>query len=378
MTRGGSRILLLLAIAGCGGSRPPLAPAPAAGPGGVAIAPGLTLRHVDDPTGPWAIDVLEADLTACWRAVALKAAGQAIGRERTSALARALADTGGVMVGGAVNADFFRFDPPGVPTGPHLSAGRLIVGPGSRPAVWFTDDGTPLIGALSAGGRAVLGGDTVALSGWNRPDGGGAQLVDAHWGAAVSRPAGGLAVVLGGADGAVQAVEGEAASVPVPVDGVVLLVDSLARRRLDPRLAPGAPASWRVDLSPAGAVEAVGGFPVLVRDSQVVAGLDEAGGRGFGPVRHPRTAIAVAARGSRLLLVTVDGRREGWSAGMTLAELADLLRSLGATEALNLDGGGSTTMVASRSGRLAVVNRPSDATGERPVGNALAVVRRCD
>jgi exopolysaccharide biosynthesis protein len=62
---------------------------------------------------------------------------------------------------------------------------------------------------------------------------------------------------------------------------------------------------------------------------------------------------------------------------MTLVELAELMRQLGATEALNLDGGGSTTMVARRAGRIEVVNRPSDATGERPVANVLAVVRRC-
>jgi exopolysaccharide biosynthesis protein len=60
---------------------------------------------------------------------------------------------------------------------------------------------------------------------------------------------------------------------------------------------------------------------------------------------------------------------------MTLRELADLMRALGARDAINLDGGGSTTMVADSAGVLRIVNRPSDAAGERPVGNALAIVR---
>ena len=57
--------------------------------------------------------------------------------------------------------------------------------------------------------------------------------------------------------------------------------------------------------------------------------------------RQPRTLAGVRADG-RLLLVTVDGRRPGWSAGVTLREAARVMRSLGARDALNLDGGGST------------------------------------
>ena len=57
---------------------------------------------------------------------------------------------------------------------------------------------------------------------------------------------------------------------------------------------------------------------------------------------------------------------------MTIAELSALLLELGAVEAVNMDGGGSTTMVAG--GR--VVNSPSDLTGERPVGDALLVLGR--
>ena len=61
-------------------------------------------------------------------------------------------------------------------------------------------------------------------------------------------------------------------------------------------------------------------------------------------MRHPRTAAGVTRDGRTLLLVVVDGRQPGWSIGATLPELASLLIEAGAWTALNLDGGGSTTM----------------------------------
>ncbi len=70
-------------------------------------------------------------------------------------------------------------------------------------------------------------------------------------------------------------------------------------------------------------------------------------------------------------MVTVDGRQI-FSVGMSLPEFADLLLKLGAWEALNLDGGGSTTMMLEGQ----IVNYPSDQTGERPVGNCLLLVAR--
>ena len=85
--------------------------------------------------------------------------------------------------------------------------------------------------------------------------------------------------------------------------------------------------------------------------------------------RHPRTLAGVKADGT-LLLVTVDGRRTGWSTGVTLPEAARVMRSLGARDALNLDGGGSTGMVV----RGEVVSRPSDRAGERAVSDGIFVL----
>ncbi|MFB8266138.1 phosphodiester glycosidase family protein [Streptomyces sp. NPDC055955] len=92
-------------------------------------------------------------------------------------------------------------------------------------------------------------------------------------------------------------------------------------------------------------------------------------GYAWANVRQPRTMAGIDKRG-RLLLVTVDGRQKGGSEGFTLQEAAAFMKSLGAVESLNLDGGGSTAMAVNGS----VVNQPSDSTGERAVGDTIQVL----
>jgi exopolysaccharide biosynthesis protein len=125
----------------------------------------------------------------------------------------------------------------------------------------------------------------------------------------------------------------------------------------------------------AGVRTLVGGWGELVVDgvdrSAAVDSLEGTFPR-FSAARHPRSAVGIARGGRELLLIGVDGRGSNGSVGMSLVELAGWMRRLGATSAANLDGGGSTTVWVRGSG---VVNRPSDPTGERPVGNALFVVR---
>ena len=147
--------------------------------------------------------------------------------------------------------------------------------------------------------------------------------------------------------------------------------------------APAASAGPREGYRQFALYTVIGGSGVLLRDGEIPALVDSTGGAGFARARHPRTALGWAPDG-RLLLVVVDGRQPGYSAGMTLRELARTMRALGATDALNLDGGGSSTLVAvgdsagAPGGRAArIVNRPSDRAGERPVANAVALVREC-
>lgn len=109
--------------------------------------------------------------------------------------------------------------------------------------------------------------------------------------------------------------------------------------------------------------EAIGGNPTLVEAGRVVVGRSN--DPFFG--KHPRTGVGITGKG-KVIFVTVDGRQRR-SKGMTLRGFALLFRRLGARWALNLDGGGSTTMVV----RGRVMNRPSDGR-ERAVSSAIVVL----
>ena len=115
----------------------------------------------------------------------------------------------------------------------------------------------------------------------------------------------------------------------------------------------------------------VGGAGLLIMDGEPVKDYQvEKLSEGFDTTRHPRTAVGIDGRG-QWIFVVVDGRQPGLSVGMSLDELTDLMLSLGCRYAINLDGGGSTTMYLNG----AVVNAPSDVSGERPVADALMVLR---
>ncbi|MBI0297730.1 phosphodiester glycosidase family protein [Streptomyces sp. PRKS01-29] len=122
----------------------------------------------------------------------------------------------------------------------------------------------------------------------------------------------------------------------------------------------------------------VSAAPTLVKDGRIAVDAATEGtldpkdlsfGYAWSNVRQPRTMAGLDRRG-RLVLATVDGRQPGVSEGFTLEEAARFMRSLGAVQALNLDGGGSTAMAVN--GHLA--NVTSDATGERAVGDTVQVV----
>jgi MYXO-CTERM domain-containing protein len=117
------------------------------------------------------------------------------------------------------------------------------------------------------------------------------------------------------------------------------------------------PPAWMKDV--------VSGKPQIVTDGQVIAD----GSSEFCLTRHPRTAAGLSRDGKKLILAVVDGR-SSTSRGMRCSELGMLMKGLGAHNALNLDGGGSSAMWVRGKG---VVNRPSDGS-QRVVANHLAVI----
>ena len=155
-------------------------------------------------------------------------------------------------------------------------------------------------------------------------------------------------------------------------DGVIeLLFDRVkvsargARPEYEPLLGTS-PADW------ARAEHAVGGAGLLLRDGREVTDwAPEVISAGFDTTRHPRTMIGSDGEGA-IWLVTIDGRNLAISLGMTFTELQKLSKRLGLRSALNLDGGGSTTMWIDGK----IVNHPSDRGGARKVSEAILVVPR--
>jgi exopolysaccharide biosynthesis protein len=122
------------------------------------------------------------------------------------------------------------------------------------------------------------------------------------------------------------------------------------------------------------AVSVVSSGPVLLVDGKD-ARLDE---NSFNRNRHPRSAVGTA--GKKVYLVTVDGRNAENAQGVSLWEFTKIMRWIGAEDALNMDGGGSTTLYVEGENGNGIVNHPSDnkkfdRQGERHVVNSLLFIR---
>jgi hypothetical protein len=212
----------------------------------------------------------------------------------------------------------------------------------------------------------------------NSPSSSGTSLYTPAWGPATPAAPGSLEVVLRPFPATLPNIEvsGPVTEVrsggvtPIPPDGAVLVArGTAATTRLRNEAPAGATVRVRLMLQPdwAGVVDAVGGGPALVRAGKAVFNAGEAFVPSQLALPEPRTAVGQLADG-RIVLVVVDGRRRGYSSGMTNFELALALVRLGVVTGAALDGGGSSTMAFD--GQL--LNTPSGA--ERPVSEALLMV----
>jgi hypothetical protein len=358
------------------------------------VAPGVRWTRIVREGGPWRVNVLTVAAGA--RLVAAPAGDAAGERARPSAVSRRLAAVA------AVNGGYFDGD--GYPVGALAAGGRLLSEPVGGRSALLLGAAPRSVGPLHFEGLVRVGGAEFLLDGINRIPGeipacggrGGdlpterpsavttctdpSELVlfTPEWGARTPRRPGSLDATVSG--GLLTSLRAGGASA-VPPDGAVLTATGAAR---GPLRDAGVGAALELDQGirmrssavPPGDI--VSGGPRLLAGGRVRV---RSSAEGFNPLsapwfhgwfvasRQPRTMAGVRRDGS-LLLVTVDGRRPGWSAGVTLREGARVMRSLGARDALNLDGGGSTSMAVR--GRLA--NLPSDPGGERRVSDVLLVL----
>lgn len=359
------------------------------------LAPGVRYSRIQILSGPWTVHMIEVSPNACGVDFhTVKGKDQIIGRELPSSVARRTASAEGRPVLAAVNADFFSFEPPGVPEGPQVSAGQVVKGEGAhREAVeGYALRKQPVFG-VTVDGQVFL--TDAHLDGWLRVDDGSSEplrrvnppaadeavtLYNSYMGARTPTDTGVVEVVVrtirgaalpgDSALGVVVRIDTAPAGVAIPSDGVVFARRVQLGTSSRPTVQQDDTVHWSLSFrgAPPRVKELVGGFPMLLRNGSPVLSEIAPMVRGFADKGHGRTVVAIRPDGT-VLLVAVDGRQPD-SRGMTLRELTVFMQSLGAIDALNLDGGGSTTLAFGDS----VVSRPSDKDGERPVANALLLL----
>lgn len=326
------------------------------------VKPGIKyiLWMRNQSTGPEKAHVLLVDPKAGYALQPVLSNGAVQGLETLasmSASARAVA---------AVNGSYF--GPGGEIIGLLKIDGEIISSPTiPRTAVGVRTDGRLIFDQVSWQGHVEITGGQVALSGVNRSRGDNELILyTGYYGPSTGTNPHGTEYVIG-PNGVVLSIgTGNAA---IGAGNVVLSAHGTAAKALA-GLKAGDIVTVRQTLGPVwdGTVHALGAGPMLIKEGSIYLttkteefGSDVAGGRA------PRTAIGVTQDG-QILLVVVDGRQLA-SGGLTLLEMAILMQELGAVDAMNLDGGGSSEMVVFDK----VVNKPSDGR-ERKVGNALVIV----
>ena len=361
--------------------------------------------------GPWRLQVLTVDPATFVGELTASYGPDIERRETTSALAAAASATAGV------NAGFFVLDPaagaPGDPAGVGVYDGQLLSETvDGRPAFVIRKDatGSRVVRLRWAGSVVGRRHARLALDGIDRVPGkirncGGTaddvptdqplhdvtctdpdELVAFTPQYGASTPTGpGLEAVLDRSGRVVDLRSPRGGSLPDHGSSIQASGNDVAALRafasrgqqlqVVKTLVDG--AGHRLQTSPTTAV--VNGGPELVRHgvqhaTPATDGMvhpdDPSFYYGWAAKRNPRTIAGVDPLG-RTILATVDGRSL-LSLGLSIAESAAVARALGMTEAVNLDGGGSTTMVVDGQ----IVNSPSDAAGERPVGDAVLVLPR--
>ena len=373
-------------------------PAPAAGSvvgpfvsaGREPVAPGVELDQGRMVTsdGSQAVNLVEVALGN--PAISFKSSlsnERVTGLERTSSQAQNQSAAGHRVVA-AINGDTwigFTNDMEDAPSGLHVESGELVVaGSSARPTFGIASDGRPMLDTVVVGVTLGTSLGQFVVNKVNQPRGSSeVVLYTPHFGSNTSAAASGIDVVISGFalplrtsgtwTGVVSATRPAEGEWPISAGTVILTAPATSQLA---SLAPGAPVTLTTTVTAGWETvrHVVGGREWIVRDGAVSISPRPPSA----DLIHPRSALGLTAD-QRMILATVDGRQAGWSDGVTLPDLAELMIERGAVSAINLDGGGSTTLAIHRAGTSgpAVVNRPSDGS-ERPVTNSILVISSSD
>jgi hypothetical protein len=365
------------------------------------LAAGVSYRKFQDPGAPNVMYLVRVDLRRTDLELRhVRANDQLTGLEKTSDMVRRVTATGATVLA-AVNGDFFATT--GNNENNQVIASEWWKGLQLSESTFDTFDcvhaqfgvdasGRPLMGLFVLDGKAWTRGVLTTIATVNSVPPGtpaAATLYSWRFGAVTPRDTvrktteAPLAAAGRRGDTLLYVRRGAVASssqTAIPANGAVLVAYGTGPTAQNVQAAADGD-TIKVLLSttprPGGGqvpVLLIGGWPQILRDGVNIAGQSsslEGTIASNTDNRHPRTAVGFSRDSSTLYLLVVDGRTS-LSIGVTTTQLADLLKQLGAWHAMNFDGGGSTTMVVQGT----AANAPTDATGERAVGDALLLIKK--
>jgi len=335
-------------------------------------------------SGRQAVHLLEVDIGTPEISLEASLAGDRITSLKTTTSQALRTSSEGHRAVAAINGDVWdgyasptKFAPNGI----HISAGELVTAARlARPTFGIDATGGALIGNVLVSAYLAWPDGTIRVI--DHVNQGRTDLQFAlytpRFGPTTAEDIGGTDVVLAGValpltpTGAHQAVvlQVRPATGGIPIASDTVVLNGPAGSPLD-ALKPGDSLPLAFSITPGweNVREAVGGREFIVLDGEPYISPRPA----IADQLHPRTALGITATGD-LVMATVDGRQSGFSRGVDLDELAELMLSRGVVQALNMDGGGSTTMAVRLPGdpEVSVVNRPS-AGREAGVANSLIV-----
>jgi hypothetical protein len=353
------------------------------------VAPGVRYRAITEAREPQVIHVLEIDRDAPGISFVSSVGAAVRGSETVTEMARILpAERGQVLA--AINGDFFQMGGEpyrGTVQGTTIIDGEFVTGPGGGHAFCIDRNGHPAIERV--GGRFELAWPDGTKTPFRvnssttdfKSEVGAADVVlfTPRFDASTKTKAGRELLLTPTADSpklplrvgqtyALQVAEvSRGADTPLEPGGLVLSLSTKAAATA-PQVRAGdtVQISTAPDSRCAACETAISGDPLLLVGGQIKPAPDKGP-----PARAPRTVVGYGER--QIFLVVAEGRQPRRAVGLSHREMAERLLKLGCTDAMNLDGGGSSTMLVAGQSKT-----PAEARLQRPVGNALLVVRRSE
>jgi len=338
----------------------------------VRVGPGVIQYHHVVDSGPWNINVIKIDIQNSWlKLQSVKSGDKLTAFEKTSSMA-ARNNYEGHRVVAAINGDFYNTST-GEQIGTQVASGELLKVTSDWLNIALDVDKNPMIGLQSFSGSVITNDSIKNISGVNKIRNTDELIIyNSFKGSTTSTNQFGTEVRVIPIDSwlvndtircIIDTVVSGVGNISIGTNKAVLSGHGISSEFLINNLFKDDTIKIVLNLNPAlqKLEQLIGGNTWLVKDG--ITNTDNGD-------RHPRTSVGFNEDSTQFYMFVVDGRQPGLSVGMSYKELGDYMKSWGVYQGLNLDGGGSSTMVV----RGAVVNSPSDIGGERSVANSLLLI----